>query len=342
MGRRVGIDPVTLADRMEKERIDLGGGRQEFLEDLSWIVPTAANAKHYAQILREKTFLRRAKLLSASLNAAIEEWDPEKIQKIQQKIGKMAFADEDDGFTPMDVRMCVSTSPPPQEYVVGHLPDEPRIFGMMIGSDGARKSWLALHIALSVAGGRPVAQAPNGKALWPAPKPGKVLYLTLEDSASVLWRRIWSIGQVPGYGWIGNAADNLQILPVPFPSFDLVSVGLGGIPSSTAAVNRLIREGKGSRLIIIDPLAEVLDGSENDDHAAKCLIQTLRKISRETGAAVLGVHHQNKIGMMKGEKHAQSSRGSSIIPAGSRWTIVLQPGEDPEWTCITEGKAAYG
>ena len=336
---RIGIDPVTLADRMQKTGVDLEGGRREFLDDLAWIVPTAANAKHYARILREQTFFRRAKLLEPSLAKAIEERDPEKILRIQQRIGEIAVTREEDGFKPLDIRMCVLTPPPSQEYIVGHLPDEPGIFGMLIGPDGARKSWLALHIGLAVAGGRPVAQAPNGKALWPAPKAGKVLYLTLEDSAHVLWRRIWSIGQVPGYAWIGDAANNLRVLPIP--SCDLVAVDSGGIPNPTLNVNRLIREGKGSCLIIIDPLAEVLDASENDDRAAKCLVQTLRRISRETGAAVLGVHHQNKIGMMNGEKHAQSSRGSSKIPAGSRWTIILQPGEDPDWTCITEGKASY-
>ena len=336
---RIGIDPVTLTDRMEKLGIDLGGGRREYIDDLTWIVPTAANAKHYARILREQTFFRRAKLLESSLARTIEERDPEKITAIHQKIGEMASFRDEREFKPLDIRMCVSTPPPPQEYVVGHLPDESGIFGMLIGPDGARKSWLALHMALAVAGGRPVAQAPNGKALWSAPKSGKVLYLTLEDSLPVLWRRIWSISQVQGYGWLGGTVNNLWILPVPF--CDLVVVDSGGIPSPTLNVNRLIREGKGSRLIIIDPLAEVLDASENDDRAAKCLIQTLRRISRETGAAVLGVHHQNKIGMMNGEKHAQSSRGSSKIPAGSRWTIVLQPGEDPDWTCITEGKASY-
>jgi hypothetical protein len=336
---RIGIDPITLAAWMEKGKIDLGGGRREYIDDLSWIVPTAVNAKHYSRILREQTFFRRAKLLEASLAKAIEERDPEKITAIQQKIGEMASFQDEDGFKPLDIRMCVSTPPPLQEYVVGHLPDEPGIFGMLIGPDGARKSWLSLHIALAVAGGRPVAQAPNGKSLWPAPKSGEVLYLTLEDSSAVLWRRVWSIGQVPGYAWIEDAAESLRILPVP--SCDLVSVDSGGIPEPTSNVIRIIREGKGVCLIIIDPLAEVLDASENDDRAAKCLVQTLRRISRETGAAVLGVHHQNKIGMMNGEKHAQSSRGSSKIPAGSRWTIVLQPGEDPDWTCITEGKASY-
>lgn len=173
---RIGIDPVTLTDRMEKSGIDLGGGRREYIDDLTWIVPTAANARHYAQILRERTFFRRAKLLDASLAKAIDERDPEKITAIQQKIGEMAFFQDERGFNPLDIRMCVSNPPPPQEYVVGHLPDEPGIFGMLIGPDGARKSWLALHIALAVAVGRPVAQAPNGKALWPAPKSGKTLY----------------------------------------------------------------------------------------------------------------------------------------------------------------------
>jgi hypothetical protein len=336
---RIPIDPVILSDRLEKKDWSWHTGGFEYLDELSIVVPTAANASHYARILKEQTALRKAKILNAQHAQAIEEGDLEKISTIQQKIGEIAVIRGEDGFKPLDIRMCISTPPPPQEYVVGHLPDELGIFGILIGPDGSRKSWLALHIALAVAGGRPVALAPDGKALWSAPKSGKVLYLTLEDSESVLWRRIWDIGLVPGYGWIGEAANNLCILPVP--SCDIVSVDSGGIPEPTSNVNRIIREGKGARLIIIDPLAEVLDASENDDRAAKCLVQTLRRISRETGAAVLGVHHQNKTGMMNGEKHAQSSRGSSKIPAGSRWTIVLQPGEDPDWTCVTEGKASY-
>ncbi len=327
------LDPGVIADHLREPAL------REYLVELYDVVASPANAGHYATILREVAEARRAVMDAQRLLRAAKDGSVEDIARIRAEIAGRDVAEVEEIFVPLNIRMCVSATPPPQEFIVGHLPDEHGIFGMLIGPDGARKSWLALHIALAVAGGRPVAQAANGKALWPPPKSGKGLYLILEDSAPVLWRRIWSIGQVPGYGWIGDAADNLRILPVP--SCDLVAVDSGGIPTPTLNVNRLIREGKGSRLIIIDPLAEVLDASENDDRAAKCLIQTLRRISRETGAAVLGVHHQNKVGMMNGEKHAQSSRGSSKIPAGSRWTIVLQPGEDPDWTCITEGKASY-
>ncbi len=161
----------------------------------------------------------------------------------------------------------------------------------------------------------------------------------MEDSAPVIWRRIWSIRQLPGYGWIADGAENLRIFPVR--ECDLVSVDSGGIPAPTSNVYIIIRDGKGVSLIILDPLAEVMDASENDDRAAKVLVQCLRRISREPGAAVLEIHHQNKVGMMNGEKHGQSSRGSSNLPAGSRWTVVLQPGKDPDMTCITEGEASY-
>ncbi|MDA8027552.1 MAG: hypothetical protein M0Z25_01020 [Nitrospiraceae bacterium] len=80
-----GIDPVTLANWMEKSAVDLGGGRRIYIAELSEIVPTACNANCYARILREKPPLRRAKLLAASLDKAVNEGNPEKTCKSSKR-----------------------------------------------------------------------------------------------------------------------------------------------------------------------------------------------------------------------------------------------------------------
>lgn len=102
----------------------------------------------------------------------------------------------------VNIAEAVDTAPSPQKYIVGHLPDEPGAYGLVIGPDGSRKSWLALHIALSVACGKPVAQGIDGSCLWPAPTPGRVIYLSSEDSQNVLARRVWSLAQIPGMEWV--------------------------------------------------------------------------------------------------------------------------------------------
>ncbi|BAM06888.1 replicative DNA helicase [Leptospirillum ferrooxidans] len=53
------IDPVTLSDRLKKKGWDGLTGAPQYIEDLSYIVPTAANAKHYARLLTEKGIYRK-------------------------------------------------------------------------------------------------------------------------------------------------------------------------------------------------------------------------------------------------------------------------------------------
>ena len=246
---------------------------------------------------------------------------------------------------------AIRTPPPPRTYIVGHLPEESGIYGMVIGPDGSRKSWLALHIAVAVAGGRPVAGS-----LWPARPAGRVVYLTSEDSAQELWRRLHAIGHLDGYEWVGDLDDHLDIIPLSAGAQGLTLVCPDGTNSRRfmehPSVAALIAFCRGSRLVLIDPLADMVEASENDDQAASLTVRTLRRISRETGAGVLIVHHQNKSAMAGGDSGNQTARGSSKIPAGARWSVTLQPlspGEAEEkgiadrerWTIVREGKASY-
>ena len=330
-------DPAIIADRLGEP------GVLTYLDELYDVVASPKNARYYSEKLRQVMKRRQAIFDASRLLQAANSGIPEDIARVRAEISKISSGQPERAEWRkyrITISRATTDTPPPQKFIVGHLPEEPGNYGLIIGPDGVRKSWLTLHIALSVAGGRPVAKAPTGSCLWTAPAPGRVVYITSEDSPNVIWRRIWNIGQMPGYDWIQEIDEKIDILPT-ISNLALLSTAQDGSIVQTAEYNEIVQYAQGSRLIVLDPLSDLFDLDENGNREGRAIVQALRQLSLRTGAGVLGVHHQNKIGMMNGEKHAQSSRGSSKIPAGSRWTIILQPGEDPDWTCITEGKASY-
>lgn len=249
----------------------------------------------------------------------------------------------------LDIRRAATETPPPREFIFASMPARKGMYSMMIGPDGSRKSWLALQVACGIATGTQIAGG-----LWPAPKKGRVVYFTSEDGADELWQRVHAISRGESAQFIDDLDANLDVVPLSEGKDGLILVCQtkeGGY-GQHESVGTVIDVSRGSRLIMIDPLADALDAPESDDLAARVLVQTLRGISRETGAGVIVVHHQNKAAMLNGEKSNQSARGSSKIPSGGRWSLTVQPiGEKeakeremhdaPFWTRVHDGKTSY-
>ena len=345
-------DPGMVRNRLEdpSDRAYLDA----LLDDM-WACPS--NAKFYAAKLHEVAAKRRALFDANKLQKAALSGVPDDIARVREEISRHITTTHPSSVfqslikNRVNIAQATSTQPPPQKYVVGHLPDEPGAYGLIIGPDGSRKSWLALHIALAVSCGKPVAQGVDGSCLWSAPEPGRVVYLSSEDSRNVLHRRTWSLAQLPGYGWVESAEENLDLFAT-YSGLTLLTMDPDGKSVPTPEYADLVEYATGSRLIILDPLSDLFDIAESDDRAARGAVQILRDLSLKTGAGVLGIHHQNKIGMMNGERHHQSGRGSSRFGAGCRWAVVLQPMPPEEaanhriekykdWTGIYEGKASY-
>ena len=243
-------------------------------------------------------------------------------------------------FPRLDLREAATVRPPPEDFVFADFPFDVGLYGMLIGPDGARKSWVALHIAIGVAAGLPIAGG-----LWPAPQhSGRVVYYAGEDPRRQLRNRYWAIAHQQGYENISDLDDRLDVVPVlDMPEgIALLNQTRDGI-ERTSWVEKIIEHSRGARLVILDPLADLMGGvEENSSQVGMEEKQTLRLISREVGCPILIAHHQSKFAMQNGAADNQSARGSSVVPAGARWSMICQPIRTVEELLTVTGEGKFG
>ncbi|KJS35162.1 MAG: hypothetical protein VR74_17520 [Hyphomonas sp. BRH_c22] len=182
---------------------------------------------------------------------------------------------------------------------------------IIAGKGGAGKSLLALQFAVMVANG-------NRWAHWEARKRGRVLLLNAEDDQMEIQRRLYGIGHVqdrPEPGWLFTA--NLRNL--------VLLAQTDGKPTETPLYDALLRKAReiDAALIVIDPLVETHAGlDENSNGDMMRVMEALRALARDTGAAVLAVHHGRK-NMSAGEQ--DSARGGSALVNAARCVVTLVP-----------------
>ncbi len=160
---------------------------------------------------------------------------------------------------------------PPINWIVpGILPEGLTI---LAGKPKVGKSWLALDMALAVAGG--------GSVLGRECDPGPALYLGLEDNQRRLQCRLNLIE--PHLSWPSGLELNTR-----WPRLDQ-----GGLKK----IGEWIKTRDGAKLVIVDTLAVVraqqrgTDSAHAGDYAA---LRGLHQIASNAGLAVVVVHHLRK------------------------------------------------
>lgn len=163
---------------------------------------------------------------------------------------------------------------PPRRWAIPRLITEG--LTILAGPPKVCKSWLALNMAVAVAGG--------GMVLGKIPvEQGEVLYLALEDSERRLKERlkkITPVGEPPEALSIATAGD--------FPPLDK-----GGL----VALAEWLKKYPRAKLVIIDTLARVKPGrSRNQDSYShdSAIISTLQKLSIDHQVALVVIHHTKK------------------------------------------------
>jgi hypothetical protein len=166
------------------------------------------------------------------------------------------------------------------------------------GRGGEGKSWLALTLACGVARGATAAGISCTK--------GKALLYDAENGPKLTIRRFRAAG----------VGADLHVQPVD----------AGGLRITTdLAWFRKVIEEQRADLVIFDSLRVLSSGvKENDSDALEPLITALKQLARETGAAIILIHH-------RGKAEGSDYRGTSVIldQTDLLFTLGRVPG-DPE------------
>jgi RecA-family ATPase len=191
--------------------------------------------------------------------------------------------------------------------------------GIVGGEPKCCKSFLALDLAVAVAGGVPCLRR------FKVPDPGRVLLYAAEDAHPIVRRRLEGIATAAG---VDLRDLDIQVITAPTLRLDLVADRL----ALQEVVARLQ-----PRLLILDPFVRLHRIDENASGEVAPLLAYLRELQRRYALAVLVVHHAKKgAGNVRA---GQALRGTSEFHAWGDSNLYLRREADT-LTLSVEHRAA--
>ncbi|MDF2119549.1 AAA family ATPase [Roseiarcaceae bacterium H3SJ34-1] len=169
---------------------------------------------------------------------------------------------------------------------------------VLYGEAGARKTTLALGLAIHVASGLPFGPFDT--------KAGLVIYIAAEDHSGVEDRIAVAVKH------IGLGDDvRLGVMPLPRRADDQRFV------ADVVEAVRAATDNEPVVLVILDTLAASVDGATlNDDAVAGAVMANMLRIGRELDCSTLVIHHPGK--------GARGERGSQVIRDRADATIRVE------------------
>lgn len=302
------IDPYTVAEELEQRGdLELAGGR-DYIGWLVDVVPNAANAAEHVAIVRDRAITRH---LVPVLSQALED-----IRGGRARPGEIAreLASMLGSWAPTRSRFRLLSDVdvahlPPLEFLVDGLLPAGGLLAIY-GPPGCGKSFLALDLTCSVGTGRAwLGHAVN--------REGAAIYVAAEGSAGLAPRLdAWRTSR----GLAAAAPLNVQ--------FCLQPTNLLEQADPSALLVEIRRSGVSPALIVFDTLhRSMAGGDENSAKDVGRVIENADRIRRETGAAVLMVHHSRK--------DSEVERGSTSL-RGAVDTLLQVKVEDDLRTLLCE------
>ena len=191
--------------------------------------------------------------------------------------------------------------------------------GIVGGEPKCCKSFLALDIAVAVAGGVACLRR------FAVPDPGRVLLYAAEDAHPIVRRRLEGIAAAAGV-----ELRNLDIQVITAPTLRL------DIAADRVALQEAVARLQ-PRLLILDPFVRLHRIDENASGEVAPLLAYLRELQRRYALAVLVVHHAKKgAGNLRA---GQALRGSTEFHAWGDSNLYLRRDGD-SLTLTVEHRAA--
>ena len=199
-------------------------------------------------------------------------------------------------FKRLDLRNAFSEQPPPLDFVLPGM--IAGTVGALVAQGGAGKSWIALELAMAVAGGPDLLEIGVDTT-------GPVLYLPAEDPELALRHRLFAAAPQFDDAAREQLAETLEIVPLMGQAVDLM------VPAWSEAITRMV---EGKRLVVVDTLRRFHSGDENSASDMARLLGVMEAICGATGASLLFLHHTGKSAALNGGGgQQQASRGSSVL-----------------------------
>lgn len=191
--------------------------------------------------------------------------------------------------------------PPPIDWLVYGVVEATTI-GLAVGKPGDLKSMLIADMCICLSAGKPwlgghPKEDPSLPAL--ATRKIKVAWVDVDMGRHRTHRRIHALASAHGVDGSG-----LDIYT--FPPLDIADA------ASFDMLMRMITQG-GYGLVVLDTLINSMPSliSENDNASLARAMTMLRRVSDQTRASIIGIHHPNKAA--KSGKDSNSTRGGSAI-----------------------------
>lgn len=226
--------------------------------------------------------------------------------------------------------------PPAREWLVPDMIPMNTVT-LLYGNGGTGKSLLALQLAASTCLGR----------LWlnRVPMTGPVIYLSAEDERSELHRRLWAICRLHN-ATTGDLA-GLTIADMAGKDALLASIGkkTGTLsPSAVFTAFDGIASGIKPRLIVLDTLADIYPGNENDRAQVRHFVGLLRGLAIRHRCAVLVLAHPSLTGIASGTGASGSTAWNNSVRSRLYFERVKSDGyeSDPDARRLKVMKSNYG
>jgi hypothetical protein len=268
-------------------------------------------------------WLSRYNDIPRAVTTARDEIDAEAAKAAQDDM----FGEQSIGRFRLD--QMTAGEPPRQEFLVSPTIPLGKL-GVMFGAGGIGKSLVGLALCLLVALRGRYGETALGRfsilgGYVPLEAAGASVFLTLEDDAAEIHRRIASLDPENRR----RDAPCYVIPAVDMPNLDPALV----MPDGRAAVltelakhglDRLLRTiatitGKPVRLLVLDPAGDFLNGDENDATFVKMLMRQLRAVAARHGCTIILIGH-----VAKGvDLDNPTMRGSGAWIANSRFAYAL-------------------
>lgn len=208
----------------------------------------------------------------------------------------------------------------------------------LLSGDGAvGKSTLALQLG--------AARALDRDWIGTMPAAGRTLYLSAEDDANELHRRLDAIRA--HYGVTFDDLSNLEMVDLVGENAVLGEIAKTGIINPTPVFDAVVSivERSQADLVIVDALADAFAGDENNRSQARQFVGMLKRPARAYGCAFLCLAHPSLNGLNTGT----GSSGSTAWNNSVRSRVYFEPAKatdgtepDPNLRTLSVRKTNYG